>query len=110
MGGTTSNSHGHDDVAVLTGNAIARGTQLARALLIFQFDRDLVLRNGLEEIEQILCIEADLDIGTGVLAGYALFAFASLDTGGEDANVNVPASFNFAESDAGIAQPSVRPL
>src|SRR4029077_12519996 len=85
----TSNSHGHDDVAVLAYDAIARRTELAGAFLILQLESDLILLDHFEEIEQVLGVEADFEIGTGVLAGYALFALAGFDAGGEDAHFAV---------------------
>ena len=43
--------------------------QFARALLIFQRERHLFLRNRAQEVQQILRVEADLEIRTRIFAG-----------------------------------------
>ena len=57
----------------------AAGLQFAGALLIFQAERNVILRNGPQEIEQILRVETNLEIRTRILARNALFRFTGFE-------------------------------
>src|ERR1700683_36571 len=82
-----SNSHGHNDVAILPGYAFARRTHFTGALLVFQLKRHMLLRNHAEKIEQVLRIEPDLEIGPVILAGNAFLALAHLYRRGKNADL-----------------------
>src|SRR5580658_8858684 len=71
----TSNTHGHDDVAI-TRSLIGQRAQLAGGLFILQFEADGAIGRGVQEIEKILRIETN---GDGVAFGLFLdhfFCFA----------------------------------
>src|ERR1700722_4638304 len=60
ISGENSNAHGHYDIPVASG-LVANWAQLAGRLFILQLKIDRPIRRGVEEIEKILCVEADRD-------------------------------------------------
>src|SRR3954452_6114587 len=69
-----SDAHWHDHVPVLLVHCVVScqdGLQFARTLLIFQGKGNLLLRNGPQELQKILCVESDFEIRASVLAGNA---------------------------------------
>ena len=54
----SSDSHGHDDVAILVILALS-GTELAGRLGIFQFQFYVAVAGGFEEVDDVLRVEAD---------------------------------------------------
>src|ERR1017187_6083229 len=73
-----SDAHRHHYVPILIGHAFARRPELAGALLIFQFEGDLVLCDHAQKVEQVLGVEANLQVWSLILAIDALFAFTHL--------------------------------
>src|ERR1039458_10398779 len=57
-----SNPHGHHHVAVLVHDALTRRAHFAGAFLILQLEGHLVLGDGAEKVEKVLCVEPDLDL------------------------------------------------
>src|ERR1043166_4450301 len=84
-----SNPHGHDHVSILVGHTVAHRAHFARALLILQIERDPILGNCAKEVEEVLGIEPDFEVGTLVFAEHAFLALSGFDGGGEDAYLTI---------------------
>src|ERR1043166_472648 len=83
-----SNSHRHDDVTALIRHVAGR-SHLSCALLILQLERHVILWNRAQKIQQVIGVEADLDIRPLIFARHALFALAGLYAGREDLHLAI---------------------
>ena len=76
-----SDPHGHDDVAVLVVLAVG-GAELAGGLGIFELEPYVAGADGLQEIQDVLRVEADGQ-GVALVAGLdRVFRFAGFGGGG----------------------------
>src|SRR5689334_18823382 len=96
----SSDPHRHDHIPILLRRRVSYRPHLPRALLVFQLERDVVLRNRPQEVQQVLRIEPDLQVRALVFARNALFALAHLhrlrknpDLPGRELNPDRPRPF-----------------